>query len=196
MSNLDGTFPKEPAPSAPPAADAAPPPRGGASGFGVSAVVRRWRRDDLVRKGSLALRGLALLFSVLASVIMATNRHGGWKNFDKYEEFRYLLAIAILATLYTALQAFRHFRQLSTGKHMFQQRTSALVNFSGDQVVAYLLISAASTAVPMTNRMRDNVDNLFTDCLAASISMAFLAFFSLALSALISGYKLATESYI
>lgn len=64
------------------------------------------------------------------------------------------------------------------------------------QVVAYLLISAASTAVPMTNKMRDNVDNLFTDCLAASISMAFFGFLTLALSALISGYKLSTQSYI
>lgn len=64
------------------------------------------------------------------------------------------------------------------------------------QIVAYLLISAASAAVPMTNRMRDNVDNSFTDAIAASISMAFFAFFTLSLSALVSGYKLSTSSYI
>ncbi|KAK3444932.1 hypothetical protein EUGRSUZ_A00628 [Eucalyptus grandis] len=191
-------------PFAPPAAAAAdfespvpPPPAAGAgSGMGVPAIVRRWRRDDLVRKGSLVLRGLALLFSLLAFIIMASNKHGDWKDFDRYEEFRYLLAISILATLYTGVQALRHVHQISTGQDLVKRQTSALIDFAGDQVVAYLLISAASTAVPMTNKMRDNVDNLFTDCLAASISMAFFGFLTLALSALISGYKLSTQSYI
>lgn len=64
------------------------------------------------------------------------------------------------------------------------------------QIVAYLLISSASAAVPMINRMREGADNIFTDSLAASISMSFFAFFSLGLSALISGYKLSAQSYI
>ncbi|XP_030541907.2 CASP-like protein 4B1 [Rhodamnia argentea] len=194
----DGEKPQKPVqspPSAPPAPDVESRAPAG-SGLGVSAIVRRGRRDDLIRKGSLVLRGLALLFSLLAFIIMASNKHGDWKDFDKYEEFRYLLAISILATLYTGAQALRHVHQISTGQELFQRQTSALIDFFGDQVVAYLLISAASTAVPMTNRMRDNVDNLFTDCLAASISMAFFAFLALALSALISGYKLSSQSYI
>lgn len=62
--------------------------------------------------------------------------------------------------------------------------------------MSYLLISSASSAVPMTNRMREGADNLFTDSLAASISMQFLAFLALAFSALISGYKLSSQSYI
>lgn len=44
--------------------------------------------------------------------------------------YRYLLGIAILATLYTGAQAFRH----ATGKEMFHRRTSALADFIGDQV--------------------------------------------------------------
>lgn len=64
------------------------------------------------------------------------------------------------------------------------------------QTVAYLLISAASAAIPMTNRMREGGDNIFTDSLAASISMEILAFIALALSALISGYRLTTQSQI
>lgn len=87
MSNPEGTSPKDPAPSAQAAADA-PLPAGRAAGFGVSSIMRRWRRDGLLRRGSLASRGLALLFSLLAFVITVTNRHGGWKDFDKYEEFR------------------------------------------------------------------------------------------------------------
>jgi Domain of unknown function (DUF588) len=58
------------------------------------------------------------------------------------------------------------------------------------QVIAYLLISGMSAATPLTDYMRTGSDNLFTDSAAASISMAFFAFLAIALSALISGYKL------
>lgn len=64
------------------------------------------------------------------------------------------------------------------------------------QVMAYLLISSASAAIPVTNQMREGLDNIFTDSSAAAISMSFLAFLSLALSAMVSGHKLSTQSYI
>lgn len=64
------------------------------------------------------------------------------------------------------------------------------------QVVAYLLISGASAAIPLTNRMREGSDNIFTDASSASISMAFFAFVSSGLSALFSGFKLAKQTYI
>ncbi|KAJ8533788.1 hypothetical protein K7X08_007112 [Anisodus acutangulus] len=99
----------------------------------------------------------------------------------------YVLAIAILSTLYTGLQFLRHIHQLSTGKESFSRQRLALVSFFGEQVVAYFLLSAASSAVPLTNRMRENNDNIFTDSSVAAISMEFLAFIALAVSALISG---------
>ncbi|KAL5740286.1 hypothetical protein ACOSP7_029162 [Xanthoceras sorbifolium] len=187
-------------PKTPPAADLEnPPPTAGTrtvTGFGVSAITRRWKREDLLKKGGLALRGLGLLFSLLAFIIMACNKHGDWKDFDKYEEYRYVLAAAILATLYTGGQTLRHVHEMSTGRQMLQRRTSALLDFIGDQVSAYLLISAGSSAIPLTNRMREGADNIFTDSSAAAIAMALLAFLALALSALISGYKLTTQTYI
>lgn len=168
-----------------------------AGGAGVSNIMRRWRREDLRKKGSLALRGAGLILSLLAFIITATNKHGDGRNFDQYEEYRYMLAIAILSTLYTGLQVFRQVHELSTGRELISsRRNSALLDFFGDQVIAYLLISAASSAVPMTNRMREGADNIFTDSSTSAISMEFLAFFSLAVSALISGYKLAHQTYI
>lgn len=158
--------------------------------------MRRWKREDLLKSGSLASRVFGFVFSLLAFVIMASNQHGDWKDFDKYEEYRYVLAIAILSTLYTGLQAFRQIRELSTGRELFTLRNSAMLDFIGDQIIAYLLISAASSAVPLTNRMREGSDNIFTDSSASAISMEFFAFFSLALSALISGYKLSNQTYI
>ncbi|KAF8046142.1 hypothetical protein N665_3999s0004 [Sinapis alba] len=109
------------------------------------------------------------------------------------EEYRYLLAIAILASLYTAWQTFVHLSK----RDFFDRRTSILLDFSGDQIVAYLLISAASSAIPLTNRFREGQDNIFTDSAASAITMAVLAFVSLALSALFSGYKLSsTHSFV
>ncbi|CAI9768405.1 unnamed protein product [Fraxinus pennsylvanica] len=165
-------------------------------GTGVSNIVRRWKREDLLKRGSLGLRGFGLLFSLLAFIIMASNKHGDWKEFDKYEEYRYVLAIAILSSLYTGLQILRQVQELSTGREMISPKNMLVVDFFGDQIVAYLLISAASSAVPLTNRMREGADNIFTDSSASAISMEFFAFILLALSAMISGYKLSNQSYI
>ncbi|XP_039135823.1 CASP-like protein 4B4, partial [Dioscorea cayenensis subsp. rotundata] len=162
----------------------------------VTSVVRRWRREDLTEKAGLILRGLGTLFSVLAFVVMASNKHGDWQDFDKYEEYRYLVAISVLAFLYSAAQLGRQVHRFSSGKDLLSPRTSVFVDFGGDQIIAYLLISATSAAIPMTNRMRQGADNLFTDASSAAISMAFFAFVALALSAMLSGYKLSKQTYI
>ncbi|TVU18744.1 hypothetical protein EJB05_34856, partial [Eragrostis curvula] len=61
-------------------------------------------------------------------------------------------------------------------------------------VTAYLLMSGLSAAIPVTKRIREH--DMFTNSVAASISMAFLAFLCLALSAVISGFKLAKKTHI
>lgn len=77
----------------PPPANEAPPPPQAAGGGGVSDVIRRWRREDLLKRVSLGLRGIALLFSFIAFVVMASNKHGVGMNFDEYEEFRWIYVI-------------------------------------------------------------------------------------------------------
>ncbi|GAA0160926.1 hypothetical protein LIER_17366 [Lithospermum erythrorhizon] len=167
-----------------------------AQGVGESDVMRRWKREDFLKKTSFALRSLCLVFSLLAFIIMATNNHGNGREFDDYEEYRYVLAIAILSTLYTGFQTFRQFHEISTGRDIIPGRNIMMLDFFGDQIVAYLLLSAASSAVPLTNHMREGADNIFTDSAASSISMEFLAFTTSAISAMISGYKLSKQSYI
>ncbi|XP_041027088.1 CASP-like protein 4B1 [Juglans microcarpa x Juglans regia] len=169
-------------------------------------IVRRWKREDLIKKGSLATSVMAFLFSLLAFIIMASDKHGDWKQFDKWAEYRYVLAVAILSTLYAGGQTLRQVHELRTRKTLLQQRTSAFLNFFGDQIMAYLLISAASAAIPQTNRLFQYLDDetyladysgsAFTEAAAAAISMAFLAFLSLAVSAMISGYKLSTSQVL
>lgn len=60
-----------------PAAAAAAPP-----------AVQRWRKDGLLEKGTAVLRAVGCLFSALAFLVMVTNKHGDWKDFEKYEEYR------------------------------------------------------------------------------------------------------------
>lgn len=200
MSNPSGLELEKKPPSPAPEADVEGGPTAGAgagsSGFGVGLVLRRWRREDLMRKGSAVLRALGLVFSLLSFIIMASNNHGDWREFGKYEEYRYLLAIAILSMLYTGGQCYRQFHQTYTGRDLLPLKTAALIDFVGDQIIAYLLLSSASSAIPLTNRMREGADNIFTDSSAAAISMSLLAFLVVACSSVIAGYKLSTQSYL
>lgn len=61
-------------------------PASGTSTF--SAITQRWKREDLIKKASPIMRGFCLLFSLLAFLIMVTNKHGYGRNFDEYEEYR------------------------------------------------------------------------------------------------------------
>ncbi|XP_066381684.1 CASP-like protein 4B1 isoform X1 [Miscanthus floridulus] len=170
---------------------------GGGGGRGVvDSVVARWRREDMLDKSPLALHAAAAVFAFVALVLVASNQHGDWMQFDRYQEYRYLLAIASLALLYSLAQAARHAHRMRGGVDPVSSASGRLLDFVGDQVVAYLLMSALSAAVPITNRMRSAVVNNFTDATAAAISMAFFAFLALALSAVVSGYKLSKQTYM
>jgi hypothetical protein len=83
------------------------------------------------------------------------------------------------------------FTNLQISWQYFGAKTDHCMHLQG---VAYLLISALSAAVPITNRMRSAVVNTFTDATDAAISMAFFAFVALALSAVVSGYKLSKQT--
>jgi len=162
----------------------------------VDSVVARWRREDMLDKSPLALHAAAAAFAFVALVLVASNQHGDWMQFDRYQEYKYLLAIAALAFLYSLAQAARHALRMRGGVDPVSAPSGRLLDFVGDQAVAYLLMSALSAAVPITNRMRSAVVNNFTDATAAAISMTFFAFVALALSAVVSGYKLSKQTYM
>ncbi|XP_042429258.1 CASP-like protein 4B2 isoform X2 [Zingiber officinale] len=177
------TFPTTPLSATPPGA---PRPR---------PVRRTSRMEDLLDKVVLLLRAFAGLFSLVALIVLASNKHGDWEDFSRYQEYRYLLAVSVLAFAYSMAQIIRQRSQTRGGLDLVPIQYSWIVDFSGDQVIAYLLISASSAAIPITNHMRETVTNIFTDASAASISMAFLAFIALAVSSLISGYRV-SKNYI
>ncbi|PWZ37489.1 CASP-like protein 4B4 [Zea mays] len=102
---------------------------GGRTGA-VGALLRRWQTQD--RSGS-ALRARAWAFSLLAFLVMACNEHGDWRQFDRYEEYRYIVSIGLLDFVYTTLQLLRHGVRLTGGQDL-EPKTGLLVDFTGDQV--------------------------------------------------------------
>ncbi|KAE9618196.1 hypothetical protein Lalb_Chr03g0043581 [Lupinus albus] len=74
--------------SAIPNADHQNPATGGTGG-GLTGIIRRCKRDEMLKKGSLALRGAAMVFSLISFIAMASNNYGDSKEFDRYEEYRY-----------------------------------------------------------------------------------------------------------
>lgn len=63
------------------------------------------------------------------------------------------------------------------------------------QILAYLLISAASSAATRVDDWQSNWGkDEFTKMASASVAMAFLAFIAFAVSSLISGYNLYNNS--
>ncbi|KAI3950600.1 hypothetical protein MKW92_019513 [Papaver armeniacum] len=174
---------KETRPSAP---SANPPMDMEYGGQATPTIVRPGKNE----KVSLILRAATLLFSAVSFIIMASAQ-----GFDQFHETRYVLAGGILSTIYNVFQVSRQSYHLSTGKSLFAQRTTNLVDFFGDQSIAYLLISCASTGFPTVPALRAIEDALLVThessaLVAASTSMAFLAFFPMAVSAGISAFKL------
>ncbi|KAI3916368.1 hypothetical protein MKW92_028974 [Papaver armeniacum] len=156
--------------------------------------------ESLLKYGSLILRTITFVFSLISLAVMASNK--GFNTTIK--GFSYVLAACVISVVYTLLQNLRRFNYLSTGNLLLQASASNLVDFLGDQIVAYLLLSSASAAAPSIELMRGlekslkslGVNGKASSVSSASTAMAFLAFFPLALSALISGYKLSTKTYV
>ncbi|CAD6222337.1 unnamed protein product [Miscanthus lutarioriparius] len=158
------------------------------------------RHQQQAGPGARALDGLLLLLRAAASVmsfvavaLVASCRHGDWMEFARYPEYRCLLGASVLACVYSAAQALRGFRRMrATG---YGGRSGGgLAEFAGDQVVAYLLITASAAALPITLRVRSAVLNVFTEAMTAAISLGFIAFAALALSAMLSGFTLSSSA--
>lgn len=154
-----------------------------------SSAARHQHHHQQQPAGARALDGVLLLLRAAASVmafvavaLVASCRHGDWMEFARYPEYRGLLGASALACAYSAAQATRGFRRMRASG----RAGGGLADFAGDQVVAYLLITASAAALPITLRMRSAVLNVFTDAMTAAISLAFIAFAALALSAVLS----------
>ncbi|KAH1111928.1 CASP-like protein 4A3 [Glycine soja] len=153
--------------------------------------------EEMVSKAALGFRLSEVVVCLISFSVMAADKTQGWSgdSFDRYKEYRYCLSVNVIGFAYSALQACDLTCQIATGKRLISHHLRNHFDFFMDQVLAYLLISASSSAA---TRVDDWISNWgkdeFTEMATASIGMAFLAFVAFAISSLISGYTLCNRS--
>ncbi|KAJ8641907.1 hypothetical protein MRB53_018601 [Persea americana] len=169
----------------------------GSGPYRLSSIHRRSRREAMIWKASLGFRVLGLIFCLVSFAVMAADKTQGWAgdSFDRYKEYRYCISITVIGFVYSGFQAFIQAQLLVNGKQFIQHPIRYYFDFSMDQILAYLLMSASSSAATRTDDWVLNWgEDEFTKMASASIGMSFLAFFAFAFSCLISGYNLCNRN--
>lgn len=159
----------------------------------------RSKRESIVNRLALGLRLCGFIFCLVSFAVMAANKYTGWSldSFDRYTEFRYCMSLNVIGFVYSGCQAIDLVYHLSTGKYVLQRdKLRCFFDFFSDQILAYLLISASSSAA---TRVDDWISNWgkdqFPTMATASVAISFLAFLSFAFSSFISGYTLCMFNY-
>ncbi|KAI9108753.1 hypothetical protein K1719_020058 [Acacia pycnantha] len=162
----------------------------------ANTVAAPLKRETAARATTeLGLRMSEVVFCLVSASIMATDRTQGWAgdSFDRYKEYKYCLSVNVIGCVYSGFQACEKAYQLVSAKNkrFFTPNLRSLFDYLMDQVVAYLLVSASSSAATRVNDWESNWGkDKFTEKASSSIVMAFLAFIAFAISSLISFFKL------
>ncbi|XP_019464810.1 PREDICTED: CASP-like protein 4A3 [Lupinus angustifolius] len=172
---------------------------GDGRGRGSTAATNRVRSKSkgtgMTRKVALGFRLSEMVLCLISFSVMAADKTQGWSgdSFYRYKEYRYCLSMNVIAFAYAGFQACDLVYQLVTGKHIINHHLRYHFDFFMDQVLAYLLISASSSAATRVDDWQSNWGkDEFTEMATASIGLSFIAFIAFAFSSLISGYNLST----
>ncbi|KAB2075676.1 hypothetical protein ES319_A07G238400v1 [Gossypium barbadense] len=129
----------------------------------------------------------------------AADKNQGWAldSFYRYKEFRFCMAVNVIGFVYSGFQAYDVAFQLTSGKQKPRSDLRFYLDFILDQILAYLLISASSSAAVRVDDWESNWGNdKFPEMARASVALSLVAFIALALSSLVSGYNLCTSKSI
>lgn len=155
------------------------------------------KREVKLTKAALGFRVCEFVLCLVSFSVMAADKTEGWSgdSFDRYKEYRYCVAVNAIGFAYSGFQAFDLIYNLASRKHFLSRYTRYHFAFSMDQILAYLIMSASSSAA---TRVYDWISNWgkdeFTEMASASIGVSFLAFIAFAFSSLISGYNLCNRN--
>ncbi|GMJ06683.1 CASP-like protein 4A2 [Hibiscus trionum] len=170
---------------------------GGGGGAGtVAAVLKRSKVHHKVIMAALGFRLSEIVMCLISFSVMAADKTQGWSgdSYDRYKEYRYCLSVNVIGFVYAGFQAYDVAHYLITETHVIHHHFFLPFAFFMDQILAYLLISAASAAASRVDDWQSNWGkDEFTEMATASIAMAFLAFIAFAFSSIISGYQLWTH---
>lgn len=153
---------------------------------------RKLRRLNLL---ILLLRFAAFCFSLAAAVFMFSNtaRSDGSVSWDDFQIFRLVAAANSIVAVYSLFAIGTALWEILRGTTLLPEGFQLWFDFSHDQVFAYLLLTAeaAGTGEARGLGRGDTCTVQSAFCIQADISVAlgFVAFAFLALSALISGFR-------
>ncbi|KMS98037.1 hypothetical protein BVRB_4g096310 [Beta vulgaris subsp. vulgaris] len=162
-------------------------------------ALRRARRDKSVKRAGLALRFCEFVVCLVSFSVMAADKNRGWAvdSFDRYVEFRYSMSVNVIGFAYSGLQGLDLLHQLTTGKDLVGSQVRYSFDFAIDQMLAYLLLSASSSAFTRVDDWISNWgDDKFPAMASASVGVSFVAFIAFAFSSLVSGYLLCTRAQV
>ncbi|XP_031277214.1 CASP-like protein 4A2 [Pistacia vera] len=174
----------------PPLTTTLEPERGVRSG---AATRRGFRTGEKLRVVNIGFRLIEVVLCMISFSVMAADKTQGWSgdSYDRYKEYRYCLSINVIAFVYAGIQAVYY---LMIGRQRERIPVRRLFDFFMDQILAYLLISASSSAATRVDDWQSNWGkDQFTEMASASVAMSFLAFIAFAFSSLVSGYYLCNQ---
>ncbi|KAM3331269.1 hypothetical protein ACQJBY_027345 [Aegilops geniculata] len=151
----------------------------------VAAVAAVGERRPL----SVALRLATAVLSLASFAVMASARTSGWDgdHFDRYDQYRYALAVNVIVCAYSIAQSLGEIRRLVAARFIYRSMSSYYFSLFLDQVLAYLLMSASSAAASRNDLWVSRFSqDAFNRKITSSVWLSFLAFITLAASSLIS----------
>ncbi|CAL5186202.1 unnamed protein product [Lathyrus oleraceus] len=111
-----------------------------------------------------------------------------------YDEFRYSFSVNVIGFVYSGLQICYLVRYLVTKKHAMNPKLQSYFNLVIDQALAYILMSASSSAATGACLLRsywiEHGAHKFIEMANASVAISFFAFVAFALASLVSGFIL------
>ncbi|KAJ0986414.1 hypothetical protein J5N97_004770 [Dioscorea zingiberensis] len=162
------------------------------------------RRRDMA---GLGLRAACLASSLVSLCLLVTaEQHGEvslygfqlplYSKWSFSDSFEYLVGISAAVTAYSVMQLLLSGRSVLKKAPVIPSRSQCWALFAGDQVFAYLMISAGSAAAGVTNLNRTGIRHSalpdfckplhrFCDRVTVSITFAFLSGLFLATSAVL-----------
>ncbi|KAG2330489.1 hypothetical protein Bca52824_001669 [Brassica carinata] len=155
-------------------------------------------RRASVHVSGLVLRFISLVLCFVSALSLAVNVHRpsqrhrsqSSSSFASYPELLYCFGVAVTGLVYTSLQTFKGVCDITHRGVLISEPLSDYISFILDQVICYLLVSSSSVAIAWIQHANGDAIKTLQNNSIVSASMAFSAFLVLALSSLLSGYKL------
>ncbi|GMH23832.1 hypothetical protein Nepgr_025675 [Nepenthes gracilis] len=153
---------------------------GGGGGGGVAqtgrqplSMLRSVKRENTVKRAALGLRICEFVTCLISFSVMASDKNRGWAldSFNRYMEFRYSLSVCVLGFAYSVLQGFDIAHQMTAEMKNYGHQFRYYIDFTADQVLAYLLLSASSSAA---TRVSDWISNWGEDKFPAMASASVI----------------------